>query len=649
MNNRIGVYICHCGDNIAAYVDIEKLKIEVTGVKGVVMVKDTMFACAGSTQQEIVEDIRRERLNGMVVASCSPKLHLYTFRDVARRGGLNPYLYVQANIREQGSWAHSDKPDKATEKAIRVVKAAIARARLAQALLNQKISSENTALVVGAGIGGMKAAIELAEMGSRVVLIEKSHAVGGRISQWGELFPTDQEAETIIQALYRQIQENESITLMTGTEIAATSGSVGNFEITLRTRPRFIRAPEAGAEEDEFRREIDQAIAVCPEEAADPFDYGQTRRKAISWNHTAQYPRLPAIDEEVCSRCGKCEPLCRAIDLSQKNRSLKLKAGAVVLCTGFDTYQPQKGEFGYADLKQVITLPELRRILASSKGPKLVVNEREIRSIAYIYCVGSRQPEGGNKFCSRYCCTTALHTSQLVKRRYPYIQNYHFHRGIRSYGKNETLYTGALDQGDLFIQSGDDELPEVQSEGENCLIKTDDILSGSMEIGVQADLVVLVTAMVPRRNSSLVEILKVPVGRNGFFNEVHPKLKPVETVIDGIFIAGAGHFPKTLEETLYSAMSASVKANGLIGSGEIELEPNLAIVNPDTCEWCGKCHQVCPFDAIREERSKNKKIAVVQEANCKGCGMCLPVCPSNSIQLIGFTDEEMEAMIGAMI
>jgi len=649
MNNRIGVYICHCGDNIAQYVDIKELMKGVADEEGVAMVKETMFACAGSTQKEMVEDIQREKLDGLVVASCSPKLHLYTFRDVARRGGLNPYLYVQVNIREQGSWAHSDKPKEATRKAIRMVKAGIARTRLAKSLLTQKISSENTALVVGAGIAGMRAAIELADMGSKVVLVEKHHWVGGRISQWGELFPTDQEADEIVGSLYREIQQRDSIILWTGTEIVATAGCVGNYKITLRTQPRFISPPEEPLDSDAFRQQINEAISVCPEETGDEFEFGLRRRKALYWPHEGQYPQLPAIDEQTCSRCGKCAPLCSAIDLEQKPQTQELNAGAVVLCTGFDSYQPQGGEFGYGEQPMVVTLPEFRRYLAGPGGNDLVIRDRKIRSIGYIYCVGSRQPEGDNKYCSRYCCTTALHTAQLVKKKYPDIQNYHFHRGIRSYGKNETLYTGALDQGDLFFQSEDDELPEVRADGDAFLIKTDDILSGKMEIAARADLVVLITAMIPRQNSSLVETLKVPVGRDGFFNEVHPKLKPVETVIDGIFIAGTCHFPKTIEETLHSALSASVKVNGLIGTGEIELEPNLAIVDPDTCEWCGKCYEVCPFDAIKEERSKDKKIAVVNEASCKGCGMCLPVCPSNSIQLIGYSDSEIEAMIDALV
>lgn len=649
MNNRIGVYICHCGDNISQYVDIKKVMDAVATEKGVVMVKDTMFACAGSTQQEIVDDIKREKLDGMVVASCSPKLHLFTFRDVALRGGLNPYLYVQANIREQCSWAHSDKPQEATQKAIKVVKSAIAKTRLSQALITQQITSENTVLVIGAGIAGMRSSIELADMGSKVYLIEKNHFVGGRIVQWGTLFSTDQGGKEIVGTLYEEVKKRENITLLTGTEIVSTSGSVGNFDIYLRTNPRYINSPKKILDKDKFKEEINQAINICPEETSDGFDFDITNRKALYWNHNGQLPEFPVIDDQTCTRCGECVKICPEIDLGQKQQSLRITVGAVVLCTGFDPYQPPDGEFGYKTLQNVITLQEFRRLLEINQENELVYNNRRIKNIAYIYCVGSRQVEGDNKYCSRICCTSTLHTSLLVKQKYEEINNFHFHRGMRSYGKNESLYTAALDQGDLFFQSEDDELPTVNEGKKELLVKINDILSQKMDIGVKADLVVLATAMVPRKEKELVEILKVPVGRDGFFNEIHPKLKPVETVIDGIYISGVCHFPKNIEETLHSALSSSIKAFSLIGRGVIELEPTLATIDRETCEWCDKCHKVCPFDAIKQEDYQNKKVAVVNEANCKGCGMCLPVCPSNSIQLIGYTDEEIKGMIKALV
>jgi heterodisulfide reductase subunit A len=328
---------------------------------------------------------------------------------------------------------------------------------------------------------------------------------------------------------------------------------------------------------------------------------------------------------------------------------LDIKAGAIILCTGFDPYIPPEKEYGYKMLDNVITLPEFRRWLELAGDPELVYRGKKIRAIAYIYCVGSRQLEGDNKFCSRICCTTALHTSFLVSQRFPDIRHYHYHRGMRSYGKNESLYTAALDRGDLFFQSEDEVLPGVTEREGELLVKAQDILTEMNEMEVQADLVVLVTAMMPRLDQHLVDILKVPRGRDRFFNEIHPKLKPVETVIDGIYIAGTCHFPKSVEESTFSSLSASIKAHSLIGKGKIELEPTLASIDADSCEWCKKCSEVCPFDAIKKDYIEGKNVAQVNKSACKGCGMCLPVCPSNSIQLIGYTDEEIEGMISALV
>jgi len=648
MRNRIAVYICHCGSNISDYVDVEKVREAAAEEEGVVLARTTMFACSDSAQSEMIEDIRKNEIDGMVVASCSPKLHLFTFRSVAERAGLNPYNYIQANIREQVSWAHSDKPEDATEKAIRIVRMAIARARLSEPLSPPSIASENVMLVVGAGVAGMRAAVELADMGSRVYLIERDHYVGGRVGQWGELFTTEEAGEELVERLYNQVVEREGITLLTGTELVSCSGSVGNFDLTLKKLPRYFN-PEA-ADTGYFADRMKEAEKICPEQTEDSYDFALSFRKAFRLPHPGEFPAAPAIDMEACTRCGKCAEVLPGVDLEQEEEVIRITAGAVVLSTGFDPYQPPRGEFGYGEIDNVLTLQEFKRLMMlQRKNGDLVYNNIKINKISYIYCVGSRQVEGDNKYCSRYCCSAAIHTANLITEKFPGVKNFHFHRGIRSYGKLEKLYEESCTNGDIYFQSSDDELPEVRREGNETIVRINDILTLGKEMEVETDLVVLVTGMIPRENKQLVDILKVPVGRDGFFNEVHPKLKPVEVVIDGIFIAGTCNSPRNITESMNSALSAAVKSNSLVSAGEIELEPTMAAIDHGVCEWCGRCQEACPFDAIVREDYQGQEVATVNEANCKGCGMCLPVCPVNAIQLTGHSDAEIESMIDALM
>ncbi|MGE0088828.1 MAG: CoB--CoM heterodisulfide reductase iron-sulfur subunit A family protein [Bacteroidales bacterium] len=643
MKNKIGVYICQCGSNISDYVDVEKVKEAALKVNGVHLAKTTMFACADSTQQEIANDIKEQKLDAIVVASCSPKLHLFTFRNVAIQGGLNPYNYVQVNIREQCSWAHSNNKPKATEKAIQLVLGGIARVKHSKELEMVKIHSENAVAVVGAGVAGMRAALELAEMGSIVHLIEREYFVGGRTSQWNILYTTNETGQQVISRLYNQIIVHPKITLYTATNIISKKGSVGDFTLTLKTKPRYIK-PECKLDLKKFQIAIDK----CPIEVNDEFNFGITKRKAIFKNFDSEFPEIPAIDYDACNKCGECAKLCDDIDLNQQPHETTINVGAVLLSTGFNPYEPYVGEFGYGEVDNVITLQQFKRLIELSPE-KLIFKGKEIKNIAYIYCVGSRQVDGDNKYCSRYCCTSVIHTAILVKNKYKGIQNFHFNRGIRTYGKQEKLYHEASEQGDIFLQSFEDAPTQVEKVGSETIVKIKDILTANEELEMSADLVVLVTGMVPRENADIVNLLKVPISRDKFFNEIHPKLRPVETVIDGVLISGACQAPLNITESVKSALAAASKANSLISKGEIELEPTMAMVYNDKCTWCGKCSEACPYDAISIKEYNGKQIAQITEALCKGCGMCLPVCPENALDLIGYTDKEMECMIEALI
>jgi len=642
MNQKIGVYICQCGSNISDYVNIEEVKKTAEKVQGVFLAKTTMFACADSTQKEIIEDIKANKLDGIVIASCSPKLHLFTFRNVAQRAGLNQYNYVQVNIREQCSWAHSDKPKEATLKAIQLVKAGIEKVKNSVALEPIMIEAKNSALIIGAGIAGMKAAISLANLGTKVTLIEKEHFVGGRISQWNKLFPTNENSEDIVKVLYEKIVKNENICLYTGAELIYKSGRVGNFIVKIKIRPKYFKC---GCYIDADN--LVKAIASCPVEFDDTFNYGLTKIKAIHFNHKGQYPDFPVIDIDKCNKCGNCLEILNNIDLEQKEEEIEINAGAVLLTTGADSYEPLNGEFGYGEIPNVITLQKFKRLIELN-DKELIYNNKKIKNIAYIYCVGSRQYEGENQYCSRYCCTAAVHTSLTVKEKFPDINNFHFTRGIRTYGKQEILYNQSNKQRDIYLQF-DENLPEISENNGIINIKITDILTSDKSIELDVDIIVLVTGMIPRKNDELKKILKIPIGRDKFYNEIHPKLRPVETMIDGVFISGTCQFPMNISEAVKSSLSAVAKINSLLSKGKIQLEPTLAKIEKSSCEWCDACTNICPYSAIVKVDYNGKAVAEINEANCKGCGMCLPVCPSNSIQLIGYSDVEIESMIDALI
>jgi len=641
MNKKIGVYICHCGGNISDYVDVEQVCKAIEAEEGVALSKTTMFACADSNQKEMVDDIQEHGLDGVVVASCSPKLHLLTFRAVVERAGINKYNYVHSNIREQVSWAHSDDKPGATEKAIQIVKASIAKVRYAEALEPVRVKATRAVAVIGAGVAGMRAAIELAEAGSEVFLIERGFFVGGRTAQWDDLWITEETGKELITRLYDEVMKHKHVNLFTGAEVVENSGSVGNFSINVKIKPRQIRQHCNPGE-------LQKAIDVCPVEVPDDFNFNITKRKAIYHNYPSEYPQLPVIDMENCTRCGECEKVCSSIDFNQEPEYLDLKVGSILLATGFDPYEPQKGEFGHGEIDNVVTLPQFKRIVQNC-ADKLTYQGKDVKHIAYVYCVGSRQVDGENKYCSRYCCSSAIHMAIKVKKKYRNIYNYHFNRGIRTYGKAEIWYDESSRLGDIYLQSFEHDPPVVEERNGKTYIRIKDVLTTDKELEVAADLVVLVTGMEPRKDNSIGSLLKVPRGRDKFFNEIHMKLRPVETVIDGVTIAGACQGPKNIMESMNSALAAATKSFSLVDSGELALEPTVARVDEAACEWCGKCDEACPYNAFEKVEKNGKMIAKVNSAVCKGCGMCLPVCPENALNLIGLTDEDVESMIDALV
>jgi heterodisulfide reductase subunit A len=566
---RIGVYICHCGGNISDYVDVEAVADSLKDDGDVVVATTTMFACSDGTQQDMIEDIRSKNLDGLVVASCSPKLHQVTFRNVSKRADLNPYAYTQVNVREQGSWAHTDDYKGATEKVIGLVKAGVGKTRLSEPLEPLVVKTQAKALVVGGGIAGMRAAIGLADVGLGVFVVEREAELGGWVGTFGPMFPYERSGMDQIAQLKEEIAKRPAITVWTRAELTGKSGSFGNYvaEVTVN--------------------HADGSADVIPTEV-----------------------------------------------------------GAVVVATGFDSYEPEAGEFGYG-IEGVVTLPEYKELVDSADGP-LTYQGRKVRSVAYIYCVGNRQPAPGNEYCSKFCCTATLHASIEAAKLDPSIRQYHLYRDMRSYGKHELLYTQARRKGSVFMKYDLDTPPAVARVKDQLHVTATDLLTENTEVTVPVDLVVLVTGMVPRKNDGLTSLLKLPLGSDGFYNEIHPKLRPVETVVDGVMIAGTCQGPKTAPESVASGLAAVAQSAALLKKGFAELDPLVATVHDGACTGCDDCLTSCPYDAITTYVCDDGHKATISASVCKGCGGCVPYCPEDAIDLLGYTSAQMMAAIDGL-
>ena len=639
MKERIGVYICHCGGNISDYVDVSEIAKMIQDKDGVVIAKNVMFACADSNQKEMINDIKDNKLDAIVVASCSPKLHLHTFRNVAERAGLNQFNYVQVNIREQCSWPHSDKPKDATYKAIGLIRAGIKKVMHSEALENIEIESKKAVLVVGAGVAGMRAAIDLSKSGNEVFIIEKEHFVGGRIAQTGEMFFSEKNGKYLVSRLYKELKNHKNISIFTGATLEKVSGSIGDFKIEIKIEPRYIT-------KNAEPKLLKAAMYECHINVLDEFNLGLSSRKAIYKNYSEALPDIPVVDiEALKNENAFIDKYSDCIDFKQKPEIININVGSVLVTTGYDSYQPKDDEYAYNKIKNVITLPEFK-ILMEQNPETLIYQNKQINNVAFIYCVGNRQLKGENKYCSRVCCTAAIHTSIQIKENYSNIKAFHLYRDIRTYGKQEILYEKSSKQGDIYLKFDEKEPPVVEMINDKLVVKIKDYLTAKKEIEIYPDLVVLVTGMVARNDStSIAEKLKIPIGSDKFFNEIHPKLKPVETVIKGVFIGGSCQGPKNITESVQSSLSAVAKINSLLKGETISLDPIIARINNDACTWCGKCKPVCEYDAISEIEFNGKQIAAVNKATCKGCGICAPVCPEDAIEVVQYTNIEIESMI----
>ena len=576
---RIGVYVCHCGGNISDVVDVEKVIDAAGKLPGVVVAKTNVFMCSDPGQNAVLEDVKNEGLDGVVVAACSPKLHETTFRKVLERGGLNPYLLEQANIREQVSWA-SDDAATATEKATSLVAAAVAKASQLRPLEPIRVDTTSRAVVVGGGVAGLRAASDLARAGIEVALVERGATLGGNASVLDHLFPNEESAADVVTRLGDDVLAHERVTIYTEATVESVGGYVGNFSAVVR------QAMTGVVIDAEVRASGSVTGTFAPFEGY-----------LIGSGADGSAPG-EATDEE--------EPPTTAFTI---------EAGAVIAATGFDHYVPRKGEYGYERIPQVVTLPDFIRWLSEVEPGKGLPDYEggRVAGVAFIHCVGSRQAEGVNKpqadgsineYCSRVCCTATLQAICDLHEKRPGVSTFDFYQDIRAYGRgHEEYYERASKGGTVFVRWNDQEPPVVakakSGDGAAVLVRARDGLTWGEEVEAAVDLVVLAVGMQPADVSALAQSLKLPVGADRFLQEVHPKLRPVELAVNGVLVAGTSQGPKDITESVASASAAAAKATALLSTGHVELDPFVAHVDATLCEGTGACVAECPYHGRR--------------------------------------------------
>ncbi len=654
---KIGVYTCYCGGNISHTVKCEQVAKVMETQPDVVVSRTNMSLCSDAGQSQIEQDIRELGVNRVVIGACAPSLHEQTFRNAVTRAGLNPYLYHHIGLREQDSWVHACDCEGATCKAMRLMAAGIAKARLLQPLEPIRLEAEKQALVIGAGVAGLRAALDIARQGLHVVLVEKSPFVGGRMAQLESVFSTDEQARDLLCDLVKQVAQHPNIQLHTQSEVTNVTGYVGNYSVRILQHSRGVSAENA-----------EKLMSACKKQVPDEFNYGLSQRKVIYQPFEGCYPSLPAVDWENY----RGEPISlnggKPIVLEDAPTSFDVSAGAIIVATGFDPYEPRRGEYGYGELKEVVTLPQLIRHLALMKsGDALTWNGHAVRDVALIHCVGSREIEGVdephddgqvNNYCSRVCCTASLHMAVELRTKFPALNIYELYQDIRTYGRgHEEYYRGALEGGVRFVRYHGEERPQVipapTGDTYPALIHVKDSLTYNEELEIPVDLVVLAVGMEPRQIDDLVKMLKVSRGNDRFLLEVHPKLRPVETAVNGVILAGTAQSPMNIQESLSAASAAAAKVVSLLGHGQVELQPFVAAVDAEKCNGTGACVQACEYEgAIAletfHENGKEIKRAVVTPANCSGCGACVAACPNRAIDVQGWMLAQYEAMVEAI-
>jgi heterodisulfide reductase subunit A len=645
---RIGVYVCHCGKNIAGSVDCAAVAEAAAKWDDVVLADDQLYTCSEPGQERIKADIREHGLNRVVVASCSPRLHEPTFRAAVAAAGLNPYLMEMANIREHCSWVHLHDMEGATAKALDLVKMAVTRARRLTAQTEAVVPVTQKALVIGGGVAGIQAALDLADAGYQVYLVERGASIGGRMAQIDKTFPTMDCSICILAPKMSEVGRHENIELLTLAEVDSVSGYVGNFEVNIRQRPRYVTAECTSCGD---------CTAVCPQLAPDEFNAGLSIRRAIFIPFAQAVPAKYAIDMDLCLNskgiiaCDKCYQACehKCIDFSQPGRMLHLEVGTVIVATGTDTYDPSSlTELGYGKFLNVITTLEFERLI-NAGGPSggLLVrpsDKKRPRKVAFLQCIGSRSKRA-NPYCSNVCCMNTVKDTLLIKEHWPDTEINVYYLDIRAFGKGfEDLYKRARQEGVNFIRGVPGEIIEDLATGNLTLLGENTLLGRPYR--EETEMVILSVGIEPRHDADVVQrLFNLSTAADGFYLEAHPKLRPVDTATGGVFLAGCAEGPKDIKETVTQASAAASRANILMAKGHVTVPAVTAQVDVETCQGCGLCVGVCPYSAISLEGDPKK--AVIVEAACAGCGGCAAECAFGAIQMRHFTDEQLLGQIDA--
>jgi heterodisulfide reductase subunit A len=635
---RVGVYICHCGGNISDTIDVEKVKEAAAKLKGVNVAETYEYVCSDPGQEMITEGIKKHGLNRIVVASCSPRMHLDTFRQTVKSAGLNAYFLDMANIREQCSWVHDDK-EAATAKAIDLVQGAVERARYLQPLEAKSMPVKQDVLVIGGGVAGIIASIELADKGYQVYLVEKSPSIGGHMAQLSKTFPTLDCSQCILTPKMVYAGQHPNIKIISMAEPVAVEGTPGNYRALLKVQPRFVDETKCTA--------CGECSKKCPIKVPSEFEAELTERKAIYSPFRQAVPRTYAIDTEHClyftkGVCKVCEKFCpaHALDFDQKEETIELDVGAIVACTGFEQLDPKRlEEFSYGLHPDIVTNLQFERLML--QGMHKPSNGKAPKKVAYILCVGSRMmnTDRGVEHCCKIGCMAAIKQAMLLQKVVPDAEPWIFYTDIRADGKGyEEFYATAQDHGVRFVRG---RVAEVVPNGEKLLVSAEDTLLGRDFEG-NFDLVVLSTAIVPHPTSQeLARKLGIQVGSDGFLLERHYKLRPVDSQREGVFISGCVVSPKDVRETTLESMATASRVATFVGKGEISISPEVAYVIQDKCDACGECIKACPVAAIEASSTG----VTINPISCVGCGICVPKCPKEAIDLNHCTEAQLIAQI----
>jgi heterodisulfide reductase subunit A len=654
VSERIGVYICHCGTNIAGMVDIDEAARWASEQPNVAIARDYKFMCSSLGQDLIVDDIKKLGLTRIVVAACSPHMHEKTFQGACKRAGLNPYLMEMANVRELNSWA-TDNRQAATQKAKAQIKGAIERVIHHQPLEPLPVPINPSTLVVGGGIAGITAALELANSGHHVYLVEREPSIGGHMAQWDKTFPTLDCAACILTPRMVEVGQHPDITLLTYSEVEAVEGYLGNFKITVRKKARYVI------------EDLCTGCAICEEKCPrkvidDVFEAGLGYRKAIYRPFPQAVPKYPVIDVEHCTyyekgKCKACQILCPAgaIDFDQKDEILQIDVGNIILATGYTPFDPHRiPQYGYGRLANVFTSVEFERMVNAS-GPtagRITLRDKVTtpKSVAIIHCVGSRD-ENYNEYCSRVCCMYSLKFAHLVHERLPDAEVHELYIDIRAAGKRyEEFYHRVMKEGTNFIRGRVAEVTDaartLEEEGK-LIVQVYDTLFG-VQRRIPVDMVILSVGVEPRHDArEIAQLFGLGCDNSNFFIERHPKLDPVMTMVEGIFIAGACQGPMAIPETVAQAAAAAARVISVIGQGTVMMEPVKASINSEQCSGCRICNNLCPYNAIVYH--EDKKVSEVLTALCQGCGTCVAACPSAAISGAHFTREQLMSQIEGLL